>query len=412
MLFEKLKKSKNGEENQIKVITGRAKQNDLVVTRNDFPLSSYNIDLNLEKLMYCAMIIVRKTELQQDHKFDPNTLITVSARNFGELTSKIVSENEIITSEKIIREIERNAQVALKRIYTKFDNPTMLIQLPNEPDPVKVPMMTWCHYSTKTRSIQIRFAVEFYQYFYNLVKWSESDKPSFSSHELKQIIFLESKYGVKLYNLLNSHIWRTNEFEICLLELRFLFHCYEIKNIKDGKKVEPYTVELYTELYNFKKRVLDMACKDINENTNINVEYENIKDGKEVIAIKFKFEYKKEYKKALNEKNIQKIKDKSTDNATPYAEDGSHFKAEDRHKHFKPPLRLSTKQISVLVNTPEFLADYGSRFLGTADIMQSKKIMKALLANELEKVNTYKAIDLDYYFWLYNKSESKKNSTE
>lgn len=409
MLFDQLK-NKSEDSNQLQVIVGRAKPEDLVVTRNDFPLSSYSIDLNLEKLMYCAMVVVRKTELQNNHDFNPNDLITISAKNFGELTTKSIVNKEN-PDDKALREIERNAEVALKRIYTKFDNPTMLIYLPNEPDPVKVPMMTRCHYSGKNKSIQIRFAVEFYDYFYQLVKWTDANSPSFSSHELKQVILMESKYGVKLYNILVSYIWRTNEVEIDIEKLRWLFHCFEIKKERDGKKVEPYRVELYTELYNFKKRVLDMACKDINANTNLEVTYENVKNGKEVVGIKFKFNYSKKYKKTEAEKAIDKMKEIYLKNAVPYSEDGTHFKASDRAKYFKAPEKLSTKQISVLVNCPEFLLDYGN-FLGNSDTDTGKKIMRTLLNNNLEKVNQLKPIDLDYYFWLQEKKSIEINSNE
>ncbi len=44
------------------------------------------------------------------------------------------------------REIQRNAETALKRIYTKFDNPTMLVKDGESDEPAKVPMMTYCHY--------------------------------------------------------------------------------------------------------------------------------------------------------------------------------------------------------------------------------------------------------------------------
>lgn len=410
MLFEQLK-NKTDESNQLQIIAGRAKPDDLVVTRNDFPLSSYSIDLNLEKLMYCAMVVIRKTELRTNHEFNPQDLITISARNFGELTNRSIINNEA-SDDKTLREIERNAEKALKRIYQKFDNPTMLIHLPDEIDPVKVPMMTWCHYSTKNKSIQVRFAVEFYQYFYQLVKWTDANSSSFSSHELKQVVLMESKYGVKLYNILNSYIWRSKEVEIELEKLRWLFHCFEIRKEKDGKKVEPYKVELYTELYNFKKRVLDAACKDINKNTNLEVSYENVKDGKEVTAIKFKFDYNIDYKRTEAESSIEKMKELYLKNAIPYSEDGSHFKDIDRHKYFKVPEKLSSKQISVLVNCPEFLLDYGVRFLGSEDTETGKRIMRTLLTNNLDKVNKFKAIDLDYYFWLQEKRAVEINSNQ
>lgn len=402
MLFEQLA-GKNEAKNQLRVITGKAKPEDLVVTRNDFPLSSYSIDLNLEKLMYCAMVIVRKTELQNNHTFNPNDLITVSVRNFGELTSRLLANNECL-DDKAIHDLEKKAEIALKRIYKKFDNPIMLIRIPDEENPIKVPMMTLCHYSNKNKAIQVRFAAEFYQYFYQLVKWTDKNSPSFSSHELKQVILMESKYGVRLFNFLNSMIWRTKVIDVDLADLRWRFHCFEVK---DGKQVE-----LYTELYNFKKRVLDAACDDVNENTNLEVKYENIKNGKEVTGIRFFVDYKAEYKLNEAEKFIQKMKELYLKSAIPFADDGSHFKDKDRNKYFTPPEKLSTKQISVLVNCPEFLSDYSVKFLSNEDEITAKKIMRTLLTNSLEKVNKFKPIDLDYYFWLQEKREVKINSNQ
>ena len=98
----------------------RAKLTDLVVTRNDFPTARYSIDLNLEKLMYCAMIIVRKNELKNKTSFTHDDFIYVSSENFGELTSPMARKEVLTVTDK--REIQRNAEIALKRIYTKFDN--------------------------------------------------------------------------------------------------------------------------------------------------------------------------------------------------------------------------------------------------------------------------------------------------
>ena len=96
----------------------RAKLTDLVVTRNDFPTARYSIDLNLEKLMYCAMILVRKNEIKNKTVFTHDDFIYVSTANFGELTSPMARKEVLTATDQ--REIQRNAEIALKRIYTKF----------------------------------------------------------------------------------------------------------------------------------------------------------------------------------------------------------------------------------------------------------------------------------------------------
>lgn len=137
----------------------RAKLTDLVVTRNDFPTARYSIDLNLEKLMYCAMIIVRKNELKNKTSITHDDFIYVSSENFGELTSQWLERKCLL--QQINVKFSEMLKLLLKRIYTKFDNPTMLVKDGESDEPAKVPMMTYCHYDKATKCIKIRFAKEF-----------------------------------------------------------------------------------------------------------------------------------------------------------------------------------------------------------------------------------------------------------
>lgn len=65
-------------------------------------------------------------------------------------------------------------------------------------------------------------------------------------------------------------------------------------------------------------------------------------------------------------------------------------------------VKLSSKQIAVLVNCDVFLNDFGY-FLGSLDQVTAKKTMRSLLMNKLDALNDYKIIDLDYYFWIQAK---------
>lgn len=67
-------------------------------------------------------------------------------------------------------------------------------------------------------------------------------------------------------------------------------------------------------------------------------------------------------------------------------------------------MRLSGKQITVLVNCPEFLNDYGV-FIKNYENAQAIVIMRNLLINELDKLNRHKPIDLDFYFDLQAKKD-------
>jgi hypothetical protein len=69
---------------KVKPSSRRVQYTDLVATRNDMTTANYSYEANEEKLVYCAMVAVRKNELNKNMRFDPDELITISAANFDE----------------------------------------------------------------------------------------------------------------------------------------------------------------------------------------------------------------------------------------------------------------------------------------------------------------------------------------
>ena len=82
----------------IKPSSRRVQYTDLVATRNDMTTANYSYEANEEKLVYCAMVAVRKNELNKNMRFDPDELITISAANFGELISEKDLDKETHTA--------------------------------------------------------------------------------------------------------------------------------------------------------------------------------------------------------------------------------------------------------------------------------------------------------------------------
>ena len=56
----------------------------------------------------------------------------------------------------------------------------------------------------------------------------------------------------------------------------------------------------YSRMFDFKKYVLDMAVKQINANTDINIVYEQHKNGRTISGFSFSFKQKKVVKKELS----------------------------------------------------------------------------------------------------------------
>ena len=100
----------------------------------------------------------------------------------------------------------------------------------------------------------------------------------FTSYQLEQISQLNSKYAVRLYEILIA--WR-EVGKVPQIELE------ELRNklgVEDGE---------YERIANFKTRVLDPAIKQINDYTDIIAAYEQYKKGRIIVGFSFKFKQKK-----------------------------------------------------------------------------------------------------------------------
>jgi len=97
----------------------------------------------------------------------------------------------------------------------------------------------------------------------------------FTSYEIKQISKLRTAYSIRFYELLAQFL-KTGERYITLEKLRNLL---ELQNE-------------YARFFNLKTRVIDPSIKDINETTNITVDWDVIKKGKVIIGLVFIFQEK------------------------------------------------------------------------------------------------------------------------
>lgn len=98
----------------------------------------------------------------------------------------------------------------------------------------------------------------------------------YTEYELKQVVGLQSEYAIRLYELVIQ--WRSvrKTNPISLAELR-----EKLGLVNEYKRIEA-----------FKRRVLDLAVKQINEHTDITVEYEQHKQGRVITGFTFRFKVK------------------------------------------------------------------------------------------------------------------------
>ena len=82
-----------------------------------------------------------------------------------------------------------------------------------------------------------------------------------------------SKYAIRLYEVCRSYLYdKRGSFR----------HRYEINELR-----QVLDCEMYTDFRDFRRRVLDVAIKDINENSDMVVSYNKLTKGRQVVGIEF-----------------------------------------------------------------------------------------------------------------------------
>lgn len=365
------------------------KISDKVSTLNVMPEASYWLDINLEKLMYCAIATIHKHERDKNIAPSNDNVIQIKDETFYELLYGIDEQKNLKDSE-YVKQKRNNIQKVrriMQRAYDKFDaSPVMEIYEDGKDHPSKVPMILKLEYDKTKKTMNIQLAKEFYEYFYNL-----SGK-SFNVHTIKQIMHLDSSYSLRFYRIFNSVKWRTKTLILSYDEIRRIF-----------KKIGMY------EKHSHMKALIEPAISDINAHTNLMIEFDYIKSGANYDAVEFRINSKST--KRLSSKmrsSLIELKNDYSENGIPWSDDFSHFKDPNRNNYFDAPTNLTEAQIKFLLTSDSFLNDYSFAYSGLGQNLSksvAQAVLKPLLESELDALNKVKKIDLDYYFAL---SYSKK----
>jgi plasmid replication initiation protein len=128
-------------------------------------------------------------------------------------------------------------------------------------------------------------------------------KHQFTKYDLKNVSGMSSAYGVRLYELLMQWI-SIGKREV---SIEWLKQQFEISSE-------------YDRIFDFKKYVLEPAINDINNKSNLTVEWTQRKTGRNVTHLTFKFAEKKVAKKTKNKKTQSEKPVTKLDDITHYAE--------------------------------------------------------------------------------------------
>lgn len=99
----------------------------------------------------------------------------------------------------------------------------------------------------------------------------------FTEYQLREILGMKSAFSIRIYELMKSYEFKkTITFE--LDELKRLLMVEDVKSYKDFSL--------------FRKKVLEIAQREINELSDINITFEPVTKGRKVVQIIFRIEHK------------------------------------------------------------------------------------------------------------------------
>lgn len=237
----------------------RIMKKDLVKKSNSLTEASYFLTVTEYRILHMAFSSLAGREVKPE--FFRNMRFKIKAIDYMKLYG-----------------VERNAAYealrdASERLFNRFFSYDELV---NEDlllyERIKSRWVTKIGYQEKQASISFFLSDDVLSMVGNL-------KEQFTYFNLIELSNLTSIYAIRIYEMLMQ--WRKRQAapEISLEDLRLRLG---ISN------------DEYPRMHDFKKRVLDMALKQINENTSIIASYEQQKEGRKITGFCFKFEPKKQ----------------------------------------------------------------------------------------------------------------------
>ena len=242
-----------------------SKETRLVVKDNALIDASFNLSLVEQRLMLIAIVEAR--EIQD---LTPDTPIEIKASSYREQYNTDSSEAYKQLSE------------ATKQL---FNRQFSYIDKYKGDDAITV--SRWLNEATY---INNKGTVVIYLNR-NVISMISRLEANFTKYLLDQVSDFKSQYSIRLYELLIKYKDIGNSKKYTIEEIRSLL----------GIGVNEYKV-----LADFKKRVLDLAVKEINDKTDTTIKYEQFKEGRTISHILFKIG-KKLAKKKKDSKDLNTV---------------------------------------------------------------------------------------------------------
>lgn len=279
--------------------------NDLVVKHNALTNASYSLSLTEQRLILLAIVDARESK----QGISANDPMTIEAGSYSQQFGTTRQASYLALKE------------ATENLFNRYFKYT------ENGKSVKSRWVSQIAYADNSAQVELIFAPAVVPLITELEK-------HFTQYELEQIAGLNSAYSVRLYEVLMS--WRgtlkTGKIELSELRNRL--------GILDGE---------YQKMSDFKRRVLDLATAQINEHTDIRVQYQQHKSGRKIVGFSFGFSFKKKKQKVSTKSESGRYTKVDLDNNSTLANPGETY--EQALKRLNSQTRtLGTKEEQTKIN--------------------------------------------------------------
>lgn len=275
--------------------------NDLIVMDNSIVTSAYNLTVNEQRLIYCALKQMPKYDPKNPKEpLDPKTPFYITRDDFIELganpdnvakeirqaTRELMKKSLFVQTTEGIREFhwlsevlryDRNAEAKLRE---KYPNPSDYNKYINA---LRMYNLIDALPSRKADD-NIVARVVFHE---KVIPLLSDLRASFTQFLLSDVAEFNSIYSYRIYQLFMQYLSKATGkgwTQIDFYDLRYML----------------MLLDKYSLTADFKKRVIDPAINEINEKSPLKAKYELIKKGRKFVAVKFIFELKDNTKKTAD----------------------------------------------------------------------------------------------------------------
>lgn len=232
---------------------------ELIVKDNALVNASYNLDLIEQRLILLAIVEARRS----NQEITPSEFLTIHISSY---IDEFGIENK---TKSVYDKVKEACKTLFERKFT-YERITKKGNL----EKVTSRWVQSIAYVDNEAIVRLKFSDDVTPLITNLER-------QFTKYNLEQVAGINSKYAVRLYEMLIA--WQS-QGKTPLIEIEELRNRLGVGN---GE---------YKIMGDFKKRVLDLSIKEINEKTDIKATYEQHKQGKKIIGFTFKFQQTKKKK--------------------------------------------------------------------------------------------------------------------